>query len=243
MVGAKKDIILITRNFNRPKVRELIDGIHSEVDSIIVLVNLEKEQDHYTQTLLSTLDYEIYNKIDIIHVKPWGDASGALNIGLMKAFNKKQKPKYILITSPEVKIEPKHVKKMKKELSTNGDLLVVGYALEAHGTGHDNKNKCFALKSPWNTCAMWNANLFLKYVGAFNIICDCPNFMGNKLQGMEDALAIKLAQIKNQKLIYKLISVDKPEWDVEESEKEQHCAKITRKSNVFAWYENHILNP
>ena len=160
-----------------------------------------------------------------------------------------------MIASPEVELNDDHVKKMSDVLTKNPKMLVIGYALEAElddpekwMKGHDIENKSDAYKVPWNTCAMWNADLFLKYVGDFHIICDCSEFLGFKegikLRGMEDALAIALAQQKNFKIKAGLIKNPLP-WDVNIQKSKDHIEKMKRKGLVYEKYKTifGIFNP
>jgi len=243
-----KKIILITRAYDNLKIKRFIERFYKDdkkvFEKIIVLVDVShKKEPYYTQAVLSRIENkDILDILEILHVQPYGIASGALNIGLTKAFDTENKPDYILIASPEVELEKKHVDEMSKILSKNEKLLVVGYALKAFGKGHiKTKNGSNALKVPWNTCAMWNAELFYKNVGAFNIICDCSNFLGKDehkkaLHGMEDALAIALAKIKNPSLKIKLLWENNPKWNVDISEKEEQTDKMERKSKVYKKY-------
>lgn len=242
----EKKIILITRTWNKKEIKEFIEKIHTKLYKIIVLVNSEKESDYYTQTLLSRCNNACYDKLEIIHVKPWGVASGAFNIGLTRAFN--CKPDYILIASPEVRLKEDHVKKMSDILTGEPNMLVIGYALKANlkkltniERGHSfKKNTSDALRVPWNTCAMWKADLFLKYVGTFHIICDCSKYLGKdrkiELRGMEDALAIALAQKKDSTIKIGLIK-DHLEWIVKKEKITEHKKKMIRKRLVYQKYK------
>ena len=244
-----KKIILITRTWKNKKIKDFIERIYKKLYKIIVLVNCEEELNHYTQTLLRGCKDEVFNKIKIIHAKPWGEASGALNIGLAKAFNSKEEElEQILIASPEVELYEDNITKMSNVLSSNKKMLVVGYALSAHlenleewQKGHSLKeDESDALKVPWNTCAMWDADLFLKNIGTFNIICDCPEFLrekeGIKLQGMEDALAIALAIKNNPELKVGLIK-DFLKWHVDPKKIKKHIEKMKRKCLVYERYK------
>ncbi|MCJ7570734.1 MAG: hypothetical protein MUO82_02495 [Candidatus Thermoplasmatota archaeon] len=152
------------------------------------MVNFEKETNHYTQTLLSRCKEDIFEKLEIIHVKPWGVASGALNIGFNEAFTNNKKPDQILIASKEVEFNKSHIKKMSEILNNNVNMLVVGLALRAKlenlsefETGHSFEYYVSdALRVPWNTCAMWDSKLFLENVKSFLNVCDYPEILGVK---------------------------------------------------------------
>ena len=236
----KKKLVLIIRTYKNKKIKDFIERILKNdtmelIDKIIILVNYEAETDYYTQTLLSTCNFKIFNKLKIIHIKPWGLASGALNIGLKEAFE--MGPDHILIISPEVEINNDQIKKMSDVLTQKKNMLVVGYALKG---GHDLSNASNALKTPWNTCAMWNTDLFIKNVGSFNIVCDCPIYLGEKngisLHGMEDALAISLANRTDSSLEIGLIK-EPLNWGVDPARITQHIEKMKRKPLVYERYQ------
>ena len=146
----KSNIILLTRTWDsgkigedRERIKKFIEEISESkgLDKIIVLVNFEEEKDYYTQNLLSRLKEEHFQKVEIFYVKPWGAASGALNIGLARAFE--YNPQKIMIVSKEVEISKDDVKKMSQEIdSRKKDLLVVGFQLKR---GHDLNNPSWAL--------------------------------------------------------------------------------------------------
>lgn len=253
-----KKIVLITRiwcakNEDKRKydkdIKEFICKIYEKLDKIIILVNVEKEIDNHTRDLLEQYNSKVDNKLKIVDVKPWGVASGAFNIGLNKLFTEKEKPSYILIASKEVNFNKKHIDKMLNEFEDN-NVLVVGLALKTKLDGllELEQGHSFdyyvsdALRVPWNTCAMWNTNLFEKNVKSFLNICDYPEILGVrnniKLQGMEDALAIALALRNNPKLRVKLIEdKDKENWKIKKKDKYKHIMKMKRKSLVYEKYE------
>jgi len=245
-----KKIFLISRSWKNKKIKLLIEEIHKELVKIIILVNFEEELDNSTENLLKKCKNEILKKIEIVYVKPWGDASGALNIGLNKVFTNKDEPDYILIASPEVDLKKDDVEKMCNILSNNPNMLVVGFALrtdidenlEIWERGHSfDRLKSNALRIPWNTCAMWNANLFFNNVKAFLNICDYPEILGKQsgieLQGMEDALAIAIAKKNNPKLEVGLIKTYL-KWNIDKKNISNHKVKMKRKSLVYKRYEN-----
>jgi len=246
----KKNIVLITRTYNNKKIKLFIERIYTELSRIIVLVNYEKELDHYTQNLLSKCHIEIFNKLEIIHVRPWGIASGALNIGLTKAFNHNEKPTQILIASPEVIVNKINVEKMSEILSNDPDMLVVGYALKAFTDdnynfkrygGHGLTSIYDVYKAPWNTCAMWDAELFREYIGAFNVICDCSNYLtkkdGKELRGMEDVLAMALAKKHRYKFNIGIIK-NHLDWYINKERIKAHEEKMKRKRLVCKEYDS-----
>jgi len=248
----KKEIVLITRTWCNIKIKQFIEGIHEELSRIIILVNIDEENKNdcniKTRDLLTNWDAKIEKKLKIIDVKPWGDASGALNVGLNTAFTEGKKPEKILIASKEVDFKKDHIKKMSTILNNNQNLLVVGLALKANlndllelEKGHSSDFYISdALRVPWNTCAMWDADLFFNNIKSFQNICDYPEILGVKnnikLQGMEDALAIALAIRNNPKLKVGLIHEDNTSnWNI--NNKRKHIEKMRRKSLVYEKYE------
>jgi len=254
-----KKIVLITRtwcgkNANKNNYDKdlnfFIKKIHRELDRIIVLINIKEETNNHTRNLLKKSYKNIANRFEIVDVKPWGDASGAFNIGLTKAFNHEEKPDQILIASPEVNLDKNNIKTMSQELIKNPNMLVVGYTLEAYTDndyqfkgcekGHNLVSRYEVYKTPWNTCAMWDAKKFSKYVGTFNILCDCPKYLGTvksiPLQGMEDTLAMALAQKNCSNLEIGIIKKPLP-WKVKKERIEKHINKMKRKQLVYKEYQ------
>lgn len=265
-------IVLITRTWNDFKIKDFIKKLPSCLDRIIVLVNSEKEKHNYTQSLLLKLEDKILKKLDILHVEPWNDPSGVLNIGIEKAFE--YKAKQIIIISKEIEISKEEIRKMSEELAKNKKRLVVGYAIktpksfEKEHRGHCKDCNSDVLRIPWNTCAMWNAKLFLENVGAFHPVCDCTGYLGKavltekqkklvgkeeiELKGMEDALAMALAIKRNPKLRLGIWLKKPLEWKVKEGKEAEHIEKMIRKVLVYKKYheifdslprlKNHIDN-
>ena len=243
----KPRIVLITRTWDDKKIKDFLEEIINDLYKVIVLVNCEKEYPNYTENLLKKFKPEVFDKLDIIPVKPWGEASGALNIGLTRAFE--YKPDQILIVSKEVRLSADEINNMSQKLLDDDTRLVVGYALKAYsekgenfddlsGTekGHYRESSSFVFKTPWNTCAVWNADLFRKYVRSFNIICDSSWYLDEakgELQGMEDALAMALA-VKEKKFFKIGLFWQPLNWRVKD--KKKHKEKMIRKVNVYKKY-------
>jgi hypothetical protein len=87
---------------------------------------------------------------------------------------------------------------------------------------------------------MWDAKKFSKYVGTFNIICDCPKYLGTvngiPLKGMEDTLAMALAQKIDSNLEIGIIKKPLP-WEVKKERLQKHINKMNRKKLVFKEYQ------
>lgn len=244
-MAKKKKIVLITRTWSDAKIINFIKKIIISLDRIIILINSKKEKYGFTENLLiKSFKKEELIKIDIINIEPWIDPSGTLNIGLEKAFE--YRPTQIMVASKEVDIEEVHIDRMSKELLKNKNLLVVGYCLQTNlkelkkeeEKGHYLKSNSWALKTPWNTCAIWDNKLFQKYVGYFNPICDYSKYLDpktEKLKGMEDTLAIALAIKKNKSLKFGLIKSIRP-WNVNANKIKKHIEKMQRKTKVYKKY-------
>jgi len=249
-------IVLITRTWNDFKIKDFVRELPICLDRIIVLVNSEREKHNYTQSLLFKLEDKILKKLDILYVEPWNDPSGVLNIGIEKAFE--YKADQIIIISKEIKISKEEIKKMSKEIALNEKMLVVGCDIKAPNEnfkkeyrGHCKDCGSDVLRVPWNTCAMWNAKLFLENVGAFHPVCDCTGYLGEAvltekqkklvgkeeigLKGMEDALSMALAIRRNPKLRLGMFWLERPlEWEVKKEK--EHIEKMIRKLLVFKKY-------
>jgi hypothetical protein len=145
----KKNIVLITRTWFETKgcengktkekreevykknLTDFFNNISDCLDSIIILINKNREKNNHTEKLLETIN-SIKRKYCHIDVKPWGDASGALNIGLNKLFTKYNYTDYILIASKEVDFSNSNIQLMLNILNKESKMLVVGYALKAN---------------------------------------------------------------------------------------------------------------
>ena len=96
-------------------------------------------------------------------------------------------------------------------MEANPKLLVVGYCFKTKNKflnniiqkNYSDKNN-LAYRVPWNTCCIWNLNLFKKYIVNFDEITNAEikcnleiTYKGNVLKteykGMEDGLAIAKA--------------------------------------------------
>ena len=172
----------------------------------------------------------------------------------------KKEDYYLLTYSKEVKLLNTNIDEMIKKIKTNKNLLVVGYKFEiVDEKGRTDKklnnelqayyyNKnLLAYKVPWNTCAIWNYELFNKYVVKFDEITAKNPFnpIGVSIdgicsqtdhQGMEDGLAIAEAVTQsNKKLGFKLLKRPLLNWKVNSGNNEvkRHREKLARKDTVL----------
>lgn len=161
-------------------------------------------------------------------------------------------PDVFFIWSKEVDFESSDVDRLAKEIQNNKNLLVVGYKLK-HTENYANNelsgyyaNKnLIAYRVPWNTCAMWNYELFSKYVGKFDEITlgnypfqNIPVIVNGKIRdtehkGMEDGLAIAQAASIFKDIKFKIIEETKLNWNIRDEKPEEHFKKLARKETVM----------
>ncbi|MBU0598080.1 hypothetical protein KKF61_03735 [Patescibacteria group bacterium] len=256
--------ILVTRSWDDIKIKEFTKRMIGAVDHIIVCINVKKENKVDTRALLQEM-----KNMTTIPIEQWG-ASNPLNIGFTEAI--KRKADFILAISPEVnQLKKEHIDEMEKELNKDTENnLVIGYSLKSEWPkkrkwpkdcrnkdffkkdfikGHSSNSSEFAYRIPWNTCALWNAKLFRKYVITFNTICDVNEFdeipvkIGKcyyctPVEGMEDGLAIMQAYERNCKL--KCFLIKRPQvWDKMEFDEHKLLGdqkKLSRKQKVLEVY-------
>lgn len=198
----------------------------------------------------------VKNSIPIIVVKDKDDdptSPISLNTVLERIRKKNQKLDGFLICSQEVELTKDHMKALISQLEKyQKRLLVVGYRFKINNDFLDNElqnyytNKnLIAYKVPWNTCALWNYELFDRYVIKFDEITNrnffnpvCVSIDGvcsqTKHRGMEDGLAIAQAVSQERGLKYKLIKrINLPLWKVKSDKKQDHKEKLARKDTVL----------
>ncbi len=163
----------------------------------------------------------------------------------------KKRPGAFLVCSKEVNLEKKHIEELEKNLRS---LLAVGYKFHIKDSKLNEelqdhyKERELAYRVPWNTCAIWNYQLFSNKehgVEKFDKITHGKNFprllvsIDNKCEetdywGMEDGLAIaKVAShYKGRKKLFKLLSTQL-DWEVEINKVVGHRKKLARKEIVL----------
>lgn len=151
----------------------------------------------------------------------------SLNSPLKKL--KKLKFKGFLVCSREVKIKTPEINFLINTLKRNSNLLVVGYKFRLSNPIlnkklEDNYQKYHSFKIPWNTCALWNYDLFQ---------CLVDQFTGDL--GMEDGFAIAKAKKKNPK-IKSLLLEQRIHWQLKKSNEKSHQQKISRKETILNHY-------
>lgn len=180
------------------------------------------------------------------------------NIALAELAKQSEKPCALLVVSKEVEISTTHILRMQQSLADNPDLLVAGYRFEIHHSDkpteatlrleletYYNDAGLEAFQIPWNTCALWNYELFDTYIQRFDSITEngdeyqpiSVTVDGQTYQtahvGMEDGLAIAKAKSLNPRLSTKLL-VEHVPWRVHDAL--QHRLKIARKEQVMEDY-------
>lgn len=155
-------------------------------------------------------------------------------------------PDAFIVASKEVALIKAGIIQLIEEIKRDKNLLVVGYKFKTKDKdlnnilqqSYENKN-LIAFSVPWNTCAVWNYQLFDKYVSKFDEITEVNTFspikigLHNKIphKGMEDGLAIAKA-VSNKKIEvhFKLIS-EFLLWKIQNNQKQNE--KLARKEKVL----------
>lgn len=212
---------------------------------------------------LRKLKGEISGKplINVYDEKP--NKAKALNkaIQKIKEENNGQNEKYFIIASKEVELQNDNIDCLRKIISSDEKILVAGYRLKDNiltneeynlFSNYDGVNDYgIAYMIPWNTCAIWNYDLFKEYVVEFDDICS-NNQLGKLIinmdgcreeteyEGMEDGLAVLKAL--NKKSGLKSILLKKELFwniptDKEERVKNQKL-KMARKNIVLSTFAN-----
>lgn len=255
------ETIFITRtkskeDFKPPELEKIIKLIqavwNSGIKKIYILSNFKKD------------NYKLTSSITVKVVK---DNKPVSSISINRVLRKIKRAKDIdkkrltfLVSSKEVvgltkeKIK-KIVKEMQNNIEADNDLLVLGYTFKIKDNErldcelqdyYANKN-LIAYKVPWNTCAIWNYELFDDYVtkfdeitneNSFTKVCVCVDNVcyETEHEGMEDGLAIAKAasRKKKPKILFKLLD-DHLDWNIS-SDKEvilKHRKKLARKDTVL----------
>jgi hypothetical protein len=161
---------------------------------------------------------------------------------------------YFFVCSKEIAIKAQYIKTLIKEIQNNKQLLVIGYKftiedkkLNKELQNYYNDKDFIAYQVPWNTCAMWNYNLFDKYIKEFDKItlgvptktlrvCIDNVCHDTHFKGMEDGLAIAKAasQSDKPKVYFKLLDDYLP-WKINNdyNKKLDHRKKLARKDIVM----------
>lgn len=159
---------------------------------------------------------------------------------------------FFIVASREVK-EIK-VEELVLAMKHDNQCLVTGYKfhLKNKKLNHElqiyYKNEDFiAYQVPWNTCAIWNYELFKNYVkkfdkltdeNPFDQICVCIDKICRPTdhKGMEDGLAIaKAASQENSHITFRLLDHDTLLWDIKNdyNSVKKHREKLARKDTVL----------
>ena len=161
--------------------------------------------------------------------------------------------KHFLIVSKEVELTAENIDTLIEKISPDNTTLVVGFDLQDNVlTNEEYEIFCngngIAYQVPWNTCAIWNYDLFIKYVGEFDNICYNNQFDKLKVkikdkieeteyEGMEDGLAILKAVNENDNLKFFRLE-DKLPWNISNNSIKRHKQKMARKNIVLSMFAN-----
>lgn len=217
------------------------------IDNFIIISNLRKIDSDINGKKL----FNIYDKNPT--------SAESLNSAIQKLkeiyLNNKPEKNYFIVASKEVELQPKNIDVLIKNIDSNKNILVVGYKLKDNILSDKEYNTFsnqngIAYQVPWNTCAIWNYNLFIKYIEKFDEICS-DNQRGGLLvkvngciveteyEGMEDGLAILKALNKNKDLKFILLE-DELFWNIRGDELRilKHKLKMARKNIVLSTFMN-----
>ncbi|OGE90558.1 MAG: hypothetical protein A3J07_02545 [Candidatus Doudnabacteria bacterium RIFCSPLOWO2_02_FULL_49_13] len=166
-------------------------------------------------------------------------------------------PEALFIFSQETVFTTENIQALITELQNKETLLVAGYKFEiVEDRGKINQKLNDELKSyyanedliayrvPWNTCAIWNYDLFKQYIGKFDeitmgrypffqfpVTIDGVSSLTDH-KGMEDGLAIAKAASQSRNIHFKLLPTALP-WKVTEDKINNHRKKLARKDYVM----------
>jgi hypothetical protein len=241
----KMKMIFITRTKSK---RDFEDGNFRD---LIKEVSLSGINDIYVISNTDVNDCEI----DSVKIRVINDDDPTSPTSINKVLDVIKNEKgglFILICSKEVRLRRRNIEKLKKVMVENSNnLLVAGFKFEIENDeqlkneleNYYNDKNSIAYQVPWNTCAIWNYQLFKEYVGKFDEItnknpfgqvCVCIDNVCCKTdhQGMEDGLAIAKASSQKHHVYYRLLDKKLP-WKVKSSDKQQHRKKLARKDTVM----------
>lgn len=243
-------VTLITRIKSINK-QDDIDDFKSWFD--VFLKNEQITQIYIISDQLSKDNLKLnHNKVEFII--PGMDPTSPTSINLAIERLSEDKVDAFIVASQEVKINENNIKKLILEIENNKNPLVVGYKFEIKDKKLKNelqnyyKNKdLIAYRVPWNTCAIWNYELFYNYVKKFDEItdknlfsplCVCVDNICRQVdhKGMEDGLAIAKASSQNDsKIHFKLLNKKPLLWEIKKNYNkiQRHREKLARKDTVL----------
>ncbi len=217
------------------------------INNFMIISNLRKKDSYINEIKL----FNIYDKHPTI--------AKSLNLAIAKLekiySNNESEKNYFIIASKEVELQPENINALIENINSNENILVVGYEPKDNILSDKEYNTFsnqdgIAYQIPWNTCAIWNYNLFIKYIEKFDEICS-DNQLGGLLvkidncieeteyEGMEDGLAILKALNKNKKLKFILLK-DELFWNIQGDGSRilKHKLKMARKNIVLSTFMN-----
>jgi len=245
-------IAFITRT--QAKTKEDLD---KSEDLKKLLKEVASVQGHYVKSyILANFENESYiadgsmslsNKI-IKAINPTSPVS--INTVINRIRASAEKPKALLICSKEVCLKTENIQTLIQEMQNNPSLLVAGYKfkhdddkLNNELIGYYSNKNLIAYRVPWNTCAIWDYELFIDYVQKFDEVAlgkypfgmisvnidGAPVLTEHK--GMEDGLAIAQATSQTKGIRFKLLSEPPLFWKVDQID--NHRKKLARKDYVM----------
>jgi len=181
----------------------------------------------------------------------------SINVALDKLKSEGKELDAFLVCSREIKVSSKDIEDLIKKIKEDKDhLLVAGYKFQLEDEELDNELQAYyrngnliAYQVPWNTCAIWNYQLFNEYVSKFDEITNENPFpqlsvsidgvcIPTEYQGMEDGLAIAKAascKEKGAEIKFALLKDNPLVWEInsDDSEIKRHRVKLARKETVM----------
>ena len=237
-------VVFITRT-DASKMNDLRD--QTDLEDLIKEVGLSGIKDIFILSKIKESKVKLFGvSVNTIYDK---NPTGATSINTL--LNKiKIKFEAFIACSKEVGLRERNIKYLIKEIEQTDNLLVAGYKFVIKDRKLNNELRDFyendnliAYKVPWNTCAIWNYDLFIKHVGKFDEITAINPFkpIGVSIDGacsltphvgMEDGLAIAQAVDSDKKIKFILLD-DFLFWDVDSNSKIRHREKLARKDTVL----------
>ena len=186
-------------------------AISAGAEHVLVAVNEEKDVSGILEISFPS------NIVTVFPVKPWGHFVQPLNALLIMGRKYWLKDVSLLLASVSVEVTKDIVGALLSHMDE--DTLVVGAAVEGHVFERsDNFQKAAVGREvPWNTLALWNAEMLYKY-GGFSILGDgSPSEPENA--GVEELVTISKIQIladsSSADAYAKLVSVPSVVWNTE----------------------------
>ncbi|HDZ86765.1 MAG TPA: hypothetical protein ENH57_03625 [Actinobacteria bacterium] len=253
-------VALITR------IKEIIE--QKEIDKFSKRLSVFQENKHILkiyiisdQLSISKLPDLENEKIEFIPCDDQIDPTSPTSLNLAIKKLSKNKIDAFIVASRQFRIETNNLDELITKCENDKKLLVAGYKFKIEFNDQKPNDEPRAIKlnnelqsyyqdktliayqAPWNTCAIWNYELFKEYIKKFDGIT--KNKSGRELcvridnvcrptahKGMEDGLAIAKATKKDSNIKFKLFE-SKLIWEIEKSKIFNHRLKLARKEIVM----------